>query len=72
MLIVDGLRVKRRLSNPLVKWPSNAQVLNQIINEQSINLGIELVKPTQKLYRFEIKRLPTPINPEKTKIKVKN
>ena len=61
--------VGTHLVKHLAKRPRGAHVLNQIVNEQSINFGLEIVNP-KKVYRFEIKRLPTQINPEKAKFKV--
>jgi hypothetical protein len=69
VLVIDGLKVERNLLKGLNKQPKNALLLNQIINEQSINIALEL-KTDRKIYRFEIKRLPTQINPDRTKLKV--
>jgi hypothetical protein len=70
VLIIDGLQVARKISDGFALKPKNVQILNQIVNEQSIDFGLQVVKPNNKVYRFKIKRLPTLINPEKTRFKV--
>ena len=76
-LVVDGLRVERRLVKAFRKCPENAVVLNEIFQEQSLNFAFEFRKssqnpttPNSRRYRLHIKRLPTRIYPERTKIKV--
>ena len=76
-LVLDGLKVKRAITKGLSLYPTKSIVLNEIFNEQSLNFAIE-VRPstkgsshaTSKIYRFKINRLPTEINPDKTKVKV--
>lgn len=69
VLVIDGLKVERKLSHALTKYPKNGIVLNEILTSQSVNFAIEL--PSKKhIYRFHIQRLPSSINPEKSKIKV--
>lgn len=69
MLVIDGLKVETKILKGFSKQPKNANVLNQIINEQSINYAIEMSQP-RKVYRFQVKRLPSEIHPDKTSIKV--
>jgi hypothetical protein len=75
VLVIDGLKVQRQISSGFSKMPKNGQIINQILNDQSVNFCIEIVNPkvvdSRKVYRFEVKRLPTQINPEKTKFKVR-
>ncbi|CAF0776684.1 unnamed protein product [Brachionus calyciflorus] len=67
ILVIDGLKVHRTMSSMFKKQPSNAMVQNQIITEQAINFSIQM-NDSKKLYRFQIKRLPTRINPDKCKV----
>lgn len=69
MLVIDGLKVERKMAKGFAKQPKNAIVLNQILNVQSINFALEMMT-TKRHYRFHIQRLPSQINPELTKIKV--
>jgi hypothetical protein len=75
-LVMDGLKTERRLNRMLSVVPKNGMVLSQEFTEQSMNYGLLLNTNNsgqeQKTYRFEIKRLPTPIVHEKTKIKYSN
>jgi hypothetical protein len=68
--IVDGLKVERKITKAWKSCPKNARILNEIIKEQSLNVAIQL-KNSIKIDRFEIKRLPTEIIPEKSKILVR-
>lgn len=70
ILVIEGLKVERNILKGLNKQPKNAHVLNQIINEQSINFALELNTQSKRVYRFQIKRLPSQINPDKSKIRV--
>jgi hypothetical protein len=69
VLVIDGLRVHRKFSNPLVKTPRNAVILSQKIEQQSINLALDY---NRKMYKFEIKRLPTHIIESKSFIRYKD
>ena len=68
-LVISDLKVQRKLTSGFAKKPKNGQTISRIVTEQGINFAIEMAQP-QKVYRFEIKRLPTAINPEKAKFKV--
>ena len=71
--VIDGLVVKRVLSKGLSLYPHNAFVLAQVVGQQSLNVAIQMKTSngnTGRVYRFEIKRLPSQIVPEKTQIKV--
>jgi hypothetical protein len=72
--VIDGLKVQRQISSGFSKRPKNGQVINQILSDQAVNFCIEIINPklvdSQKVYRFEVKRLPTQIIPDKTKLKV--
>lgn len=71
ILILDGMKVERRLNRYLSLVPKNGIILNEEFKEQSIHLGIHFPKHESghdKTYRFEIKRLPTQILPDKTKV----
>ena len=70
-LILDGMNVERSVKKYLSFAPKNGIVLSKDFREQSLNFGIQLnpyESSKDKTYRFEIKRLPTPIIPEKTKV----
>ena len=70
-LILDGMNVERSVKKYLSFAPKNGIVLSKDFREQSLNFGIQLnpyESNKDKTYRFEIKRLPTPIIPEKTKV----
>ncbi|CAF0714255.1 unnamed protein product [Brachionus calyciflorus] len=71
VLIIDDLKVKRKLSRKFQKYPINARVINQSFEEQSINFTIKSLN-NSIVYQFLIKRLPTQIIVEKTKIKYDN
>ena len=82
-LVIDELKVKRTLniSKRFCLEPKNGLVTAKVVAEQSIHFAVQ-VGPTvgkstsattqpqnEKLYRFEIKRLPSQIVPDKTRIK---
>jgi hypothetical protein len=79
-LVVDGLRTARKLTNPLKKSLKNATIINKIIGEQSINLAFEYrpishsgsVSGSPKIYRFQKRRLPSKIMPDKCRIDFDN
>lgn len=77
LLRIESLKVGRRIQNPIKKLPKNAKVIDADFSKQSLNYAIE-VKPkgapesARRTYRLNIKRLPTEINPEKTKIRVRS
>lgn len=75
-LVMDGLKTERRLNRMFSVVPKNGMILSEEFTEQSMNYGILLrtgnSDQDQKTYRLEIKRLPTPIVHEKTKIKYSN
>jgi hypothetical protein len=68
-IVIDGLKVSRKLAKYFTKYPSNATILDTVFEEQSMNFAITY-HPSSKTYRFQVKRLPTPIHPERTKIQV--
>jgi hypothetical protein len=68
-IIIDGLKVSRRLTKAFAKYPDNATVNDCVFQEQSMNYAITF-HPSSKTYRFQVKRLPCPIDASKTKIKV--
>ncbi len=79
-LIIPGLRCPRKITHALSKYPENALVLNEIFTQSSLNYGVEFnpaggsygpeAKDKNQVYRFKIERLPSPIKPEKAKVKV--
>lgn len=68
-MVIDGLKAGRSITKILRKSPSNAMCQNQIITEQSVNYSIQM-NDSKKVYRFQIKRLPGKINPDKCKVEV--
>jgi len=68
VLVIEGLKVERKITKAFKMEPKNANIINKIWTEQSINFGLELLS-NRKVYRFHIKRLPSRIDPEKTKVK---
>jgi len=68
-IVIDGLRVSSKLTNLFAKRPTNATVLDTEFKEESMNFAIQY---KEKLYRLQMHRLPSPINPNKTKIEYDN
>lgn len=68
-IVIDGMRVSSKLANLFSKRPSNATVLDTEFQEESMNFAIQY---KDKLYRLQMRRLPSPINPNKTKIEYEN
>ena len=70
--MIDGMKVERPPSKLFLSVvPKNGIILNQDFGEQSMNFAIHLKTESgqDKTYRFEIKRLPTQIVPNKTRVK---
>lgn len=68
-IIIDGLKVSRHLTKAFAKYPDNATIVDCEFREQSMNYAINF-HPSSKTYRFQVKRLPCPIDTSKTKITV--
>lgn len=66
-IIIDGLKVSRHLTKAFAKYPDNATIVDCEFREQSMNYAINF-HPSSKTYRFQVKRLPCPIDTSKTKI----
>ena len=79
-LVIDGLKVEKKILKGFKNGPKKSStILNEIFNEQSLNFAIEVRPSTKgsrtsnggsKIYRLQINRLPTQINPDKTVVKV--
>ncbi|RNA32447.1 hypothetical protein BpHYR1_004455 [Brachionus plicatilis] len=67
VLVIDELDVQRKIGKLFKKVPVNITIRDKEISQQSFNLAIK-INDSRKVYRFQIKRLPTKINVEKSKI----
>ena len=68
-IIIDGMKVSRKLAKGFSKYPDNATVIDAVFEEQSMNFAINY-QPTNKTYRFKVRRLPCKIHANRTKIEV--
>jgi len=66
-IIIDGMKVSRKLAKGFSKYPDNATVIDAVFEEQSMNFAINY-QPTNKTYRFKVRRLPCKIHANRTKI----
>ncbi len=79
-IVIPGLKCSRKLNNMFHKHPDNALILNELFTVSSMNFAIEFnpkggsygpeASNKNKVFRFKIERLPSPIKPEKTELKV--
>ncbi|RNA38732.1 hypothetical protein BpHYR1_013987 [Brachionus plicatilis] len=69
VLIIDELKVKRKISKKFQKFPSNAVLMSKDFRMQSMNFSIKIFNPS-RVYQFEIKRLPTQISYGNGKIEI--